>query len=291
VVAAAARTTGTEERPLSSAEAQVAAAFERAFLVYAALEALVWCPARGPDAYALAFLVLAACVAASLPRFSRAGFVALFAVLLTRHALYFADASNHGFLELVVASVLALTARSTDEAHGLRAIRALLPIAIVWAGIAKLTYGTWWNGQFLAYELAHAERFHALASLVPGSELASLSRPGASYALDAPLLVSISRAVVAAELALPLLLFVRRIAPLAIAVNAAFLAAVASLSREAVFFALAMVLLSAFARPPAIERGGPLARARRHAVPALVASSFALVILGRAGLVPGGHVN
>lgn len=195
--------------------------FRRFILLYGAVRAWLWFLSSDADAVRLVATACLASGAAALafhPRWQRrASLVALVAVasaLLWR----FPYAANHLYLELLCVVLLCLDGGAeSDGALVVRALRWLAAVALFQTGLQKVLYGHYWRGDFLAFMVGSEDRFaRAFRWLLPDAEVARLvaldrTRTGAGpYRVPFGPFVVASASVVVAEMAIPVLLLVRR---------------------------------------------------------------------------------
>ena len=256
--------TGRDAPPLAAAKLR---SLRRLLLCALALEA--WY-VRGYEPYAdaplgfgAAALAATACAAAGWhDRFARPAVVASGLVLAGVVAAAFPSNANHQFLALVVLGMLALQRGPGDavDVDLAAALRWLPAIGLFWAGVWKVWYGYWWQGEFLALRIASDADFaRVLGPFVGEAERARLLVAGdgvgaGPFRADAPLLVAASNATWLAELALPVMLCTPATRTFAWIASAALVVGI-QLAAGEVFFAGTMVgLLAGYARSDAIAR-------------------------------------
>lgn len=212
----------------------------------------------------------------------REALVALAATHAAVMAYEFPASGNHAYLELLFLGLLAFVNTADPEQRRLflRAGRWIACVVLFASGIQKLALGYYLDGQFLAYQLGTATYRVVLDPLLPAGESARLAaldgQPGAGpYLVSSPLFLAVSRAVVLAEIALPVLLVVRRTRLVALATAVVLLFAIEAAARE-VFFGLVMVNALLLFAPPT---------AHRAFVPGAAVLLTALVLV-RLGLLP-----
>lgn len=210
---------------------------------------------------------------------------ALLALAIT-HAMVmayeFPASGNHAYLELLFLGLLAFVNTADPEQRRLflRAGRWIACVVLFASGLQKLTLGYYLHGQFLAYKLGTATYHTVLGSLLPTEETARLAaldgQPGAGpYLVSSPLWLAVSRAVVLAEIALPVLLVIRRTRLVALGAAILLLFSIETAARE-VFFGLVMVNALLLFAP---------ATAHRAFVPG-AAVLLAALLLVRLGVLP-----
>jgi hypothetical protein len=206
----------------------------------------VWDEARvggHPLHVGIAVVLTLAAAASASRRFARpAVFAAVWAVAVEVAVTH--GPANHVYLELALLFLFALLDLERDGeaatlACGLRWVVALL---LVWAGLQKVLYGTYFRAEFLCWMIAQRPPFaEALAFLLPADELSRLVSAGARevgsgpYRTHAWLLIAASNAVWIAELVLPALLLFRRTRVWGAWLAAAFVLSIQLVAREAMF--------------------------------------------------------
>lgn len=192
--------------------------------------------------------------------------------------------ANHVYAELLLLSLFAfLDPERDDEAEVLLcALRWMVALLLLWAGLQKMLYGTYFRGEFLSWMIAWRPAFaQALGWVLPAAELARLSELGGTaigsgpYRADSVLLVLASNAVWLAELVLPALLLWQRTRVLGAIASALFVLSIQLVARETMF-ALLYSQLALLVLP-----GGGY---RRFAP--LYALAYAYLVLHLLGLVP-----
>lgn len=220
-------------------------------------------------ASALCQFLLPVCLAVGFSRrFRRAALVAAAALLLFRTVSGWPHGTNHGYLELFIVCLLAaFDADDPEESEtALQAVKWLLVIVFVAAGLQKALHGSYFRGEFLAFNVATLERFRfVFAPLIPDAELARLAAlptpaagVGPYHVEGAPLFVIASNLVWIAEIGFGLLLLHQRARPLAVAAIVVLLAFIEVGARELVFGGLYAYLLLLFLRGSVSERVIPV---------------------------------
>jgi hypothetical protein len=201
-------------------------------------------------------------------RFARAACAFAGALLLGVVVSVFPENANHQYLALIVLALILLADSKGAEAEAdailaLQLLRWIALVGIVWAGVMKLWYGYWLEGEFLAYRLANDPGFaRVLGPLVPDAELERLLSLGTEvgagpYRPAAPLLVAVSNLTWVAEIVLPLgLLSSRTRVPAMLATIGLFLAIEAG-AREIIFGGLMTGLLLLFAQRDRVAQALP----------------------------------
>jgi hypothetical protein len=219
-------------------------AFRSLLLVHGAVR--VWDLARvggHPLHLAIAGILTLAAVASVSRRFGRpavfAGVWAVFVEVAVTHG-----PANHVYLELLLLGLFALLDPERDDEAVLLtcALRWMVVLLLLWAGLQKVLYGTYFRAEFLCWMIAQRPPFaQALGFLLPADELARLAAAGAQavgsgpYRTDSVLLIAASNSVWIAELALPALLISRRTRMVGTWLAAAFVLSIQLVAREAMF--------------------------------------------------------
>jgi len=177
------------------------------------------------------------------------------AVMFWKLGVTFPMSSNHFMLELLnVLLLLSLDSRSRDD-RGLLlvATRFITAIVIFHTGLQKVLYGTYFQGQFLAFSIATKDSFgDAFRLVLPAEEFSRLAhshprRAGAGpFVVRSPLFLLISNGVYLFELAAPVLLLLRKTRSLATLAVILFMAFVQFGARELFFGLLIVQLLMLF---------------------------------------------
>jgi hypothetical protein len=213
-----------------------------------------------PVEYGLVALVLLACaIAGWRDRFARPASALAFILLLGVVLSAFPDNGNHQFLALLLLALVLLADSGGSEAArdtvaALQSMRWIAAIGVFWAGVMKLFYGYWLEGEFLAFRVATDPGFtRVLGMLVPEGELSRLvalgTDPGAGpFRADAPLLVVISNMTWLLELVLPLGLFWPRTRTFSMIATILLFVAIQLGAREVFFGGLMVGLLLLFTR-------------------------------------------
>lgn len=254
---------GTDESDVASSKLR---SIRRLLLLTVACEAwyvLRYIPySSRPGAYGLVAAALFACAVAgwqdrwARPAMAGAGML-LFGVVLSA----FPENANHQFLALLLLSILLLVGsheneqeRALDTEAAIQSMRWIALLGLAWAGVMKLYYGYWFEGEFLAYRVAGDPGFTAtLGRIVPAAELERLLALGTDigagpFRPDAPLLVAVSNLTWIAELALPVALLWERTRPPALVATVLLMLAIEAGAREVFFGGMMIGLLLLFAR-------------------------------------------
>jgi hypothetical protein len=266
-------------------------ALRRFVLAYGAVRSLLWfsfldAPEATADPWVIgpAALWLGGCaVLAFRPRFERWAAVLALPVLLIEGVAIFPYSDNHFFLETICVALLALAGDETDDVRVVHALRIMGAIVLFHSGWQKLSYGLYDQAEFLTFMTASSERFGLVLGPFVGAEslatlraLDPLSTGAGPFRSDSLWLLLGSNAVVAAELALPVLLLVRRTRALAIPAALALVLLIQIPARELGFALLFTNVLMLFAVADWNQRLAPL----NYAV-------LALALLAWPWLVPG----
>lgn len=256
-------------------DAEVAAAKIRSIrrLVLLTLAAEAWRALRfipyssHTEAFGLAAAGMTGCaIVGWTDRWSRQAVVVAFVILFVVVAAVFPENANHQFLALVLLALIALSMSAPDQVDADRrtALQSMRWIAIgglAWAGIMKLLYGVWFEGEFLAYRIARDPDFaFALGWILPEPELARLIGLGKEvgagpFRVQSIPLIMISNLTWIAELLLPIGLLLPRTRKAALVASVLFVGAIEVGAREFFFGAMMIGLLLLFATR---DRLGPL---------------------------------
>ncbi len=237
-----------------------------------------------------ASLYLSGCVAISFWR-RGAHFAPLLAlpVLLYQVAWHFPHTANHFYLSLWVLALLAcfgsLSADSDeDNSLQLQTLQWSLVVVLFYSGFQKAVYGSYFQADFLAYQIGTKEIFADLfRHVLPADELTRLraidpTQEGAGpYRTTSLALLSISNAVYLAEIGLPLALLHRRSRTVAAWIAIAFVGSLQVGAREILFGLLMVSLLLLFPHEQVLNR--------RRLWPMIALYLYAL--LASFGAVPG----
>jgi len=237
-------------------------ALRRFVLVYGAVRSVLWLSfLDAPSATAEPWVIgptalwLGGCaVLAFRPRTERWAPVLALPVLLIQGFAIFPYADNHFFLETICVALLALAGDEADDVRVVYALRLVAAVVLFHTGWQKLSYGLYDQAEFLTFMAATGDRFGLVLGPLLGADILAALRELDPYATDAgPFhahslwLVLGSNAVVAAELALPFLLLVRRSRPLAVPAAVALVLGIQIAARELGFALLFTNLVILFA--------------------------------------------
>lgn len=228
-------------------------------VVHVALEqwfyvAVTWSDVATAQVLRAVFASVAASVA--LVGRERIGAALLAAMMLESITHAFPRAPNHALLELL--ALLALATHNRREARdgaGLeQVLSGLLAATMLGAGVQKVLHGTYADGTYLAFAIAHSERFAQvfgpLLSAAESARLAAISSPyveGAGpYVLRDLHMLVLSNAIYLVEIALGMLLLLRRTRPAAAYATIGLVLLIEVAAQEA-FFGCLIVSLAALA--------------------------------------------
>jgi hypothetical protein len=167
------------------------------------------------------------------------------------NALLFPAAANHsGLLALVLLALAIFDPRVDDEALWARAaLRWLTAIVLFSTGLQKVLYGTYFHGEYLAWELAHDPRFLSFLRFVVSAEeverlrqLASGAAGLGTFRTTDPMLLVASNGAYLGELVLPFALIAGRTRRVAVPAAVGLFLAIEAGARE-VFFGVLFVNL------------------------------------------------
>lgn len=235
-----------------------------------------------PVTIGLALAATTAACAVWSPRLVVAATALCALVVATDFALQFPGNPNHQYFQLVLLSLLLLLRDEVDAEVVLltTALRWLLVTGLFYAGLQKLLYGHYFDGEFLAYTITQNERFAlVLQHLMPAAEFERISAivigEGAGpFRVDSIFFALASNVAYLAELVLPVLFLVPATRRLAIFGTLAYFVAIEAAARE-VFFGGMMAALALSFGPPSWLRG---ARPWAYAgLAVLLATSFGLL--------------
>lgn len=189
--------------------------------------------------------LMAGCLALSfVTRLAPLAVAGALCVMLALLSATFPVTGNHDFLELWALLLLLIVGRRTQEESELllAAARWSIVIMFFYTGLQKVLYGSYFDAQYLTFEIVLKPGFAAVfAPLLPAEELARIQqlepwRVGAGpFRSDAPLLLLASNAVYLFELAAPALLLWRRTRRAAVIGVILFTLAIQSGAREMYF--------------------------------------------------------
>jgi hypothetical protein len=224
--------------------------------------------------------LLAACaaVAVGLSLFRRTERVAApLGTLIVGFAIvrWFPNVANHTFLLFLALCTLSFwdLRAGAERTLGLATLRWIAALVLFATGLQKLLHGTYFHGEFLAFHVAHGERFASLFGWVlPAEEMERLKALGAAagalppaeglrafetlppapgsgpYRFASVPALALANFVWIFELVAPALLVFRRTRPVAVTAVIAFLAGVESGAYEIMFGVLFVNLILLFSR-------------------------------------------
>lgn len=206
------------------------------------------------------------------------------AALLCSMVIFFPNLANHTFFLLIALSPFVLwnVADERESVLALGTLRWAAAIVLFSSGLQKVLYGTYFHGEFLAFQIAHGERFaRALALLIPAEEMARLKALGGAagalggaegfrayvtapptlgagpYRLETPGALAAVNFVWVFELVAPVLLVWRRTRAWAAALTAIFLLTLEVGALEVMFGALFTATMLLFFRRNAVGAALP----------------------------------
>ena len=198
-----------------------------------------------PSLHAALAALMAGCLALSFAaRLAPLAVAGALCVMLALLNATFPTTGNHGFLELWALLLLLIVGRRTREESELLLAAARWSIAIMffYSGLQKVLYGSYFDAQYLTFEIALKPGFEAvLAPLLPADELVRIQQlepwrvAAGPFRSEAPLLLLASNAVYLFELAAPGLLLWRRTRRAAVVAVVLFTVAIQSGAREMYF--------------------------------------------------------
>lgn len=233
-------------------------------------------------AVALALVASAAAAASWRPALSQAATAATMVALAIDFAFQFPACANHQYLQLVCLAFLLLLRDEVDPEVVLQvaALRWLLVAGLFWAGMQKLLFGYYFEGELLAFTIPENPRFAAILQLaLSPAELERLSRiviqEGAGpFRVESWLFLGVSNLAWAAELVLPALLLIPATRRLAVFGTLAYFAAIESAAREVFFGGIMAALALGFGPPRWLRVAQPFLYA---GLAALLATTFGLL--------------
>jgi hypothetical protein len=261
-----------------------AGAFRSFLLALIAVEAWERSARLGGDAATLVLAAVASLAAGAVwrPGLAVPATAVTAGVVAVDFALQFPGNPNHQYFQLVLLALLLLLREGVDEEVVLltKALRWLLLVGLFYAGLQKLLYGHYFDGEFLAYTITQNDRFAwVLEPLMPASEFARLRgmavQQGAGpFRVDSLFFAGVSNLAYGAELVLPVLLLIRRTRALAVAGTLAYFVAIEAAAREVFFGGIMAALALGFGPPSWLQRALPFAFA---GLAVLLATSFGLL--------------
>ena len=191
-------------------------------------------------------------------------------------------------LALVFVVLATFAIEREEEALDARAtLRWLTAIVLFSTGLQKVLYGTYFHGDFLAWQLGHDVRFLSfLQFTVSPDEIARLqalaggATDAGTYRTSDPMLLLASNVSYLGELALPFLLVWKRTRRAAIPAVIALFVLIEAGAREIFFGVLFLNLLLLFSERDWIRRLAPISVAL-----------YLLAFSSRMGWLPGWNLN
>ncbi len=246
------------------------AAFRRLLLLIVAVElcdrASRWqAEASFPVHVLLAGVALAGAALAWRP-VSALGLVLVSLAAVADFVWQFPESANHQYLQLVCIGQLLLLRTDIDEEVQLLVVslRWVLVIGVFYAGLQKLLYGYYFDGQFLAFAISGNPRFAAvLQYLMSAGELERIRglqilEGAGPFRVDSSLFRIVSNAAYLTELILPPLLLMGRTRRLAIVGMLAYFVCIEVAAREVFFGGIVAALALLFAPGDALRRALPI---------------------------------
>ena len=258
--------------------------FRSFLLALIAVEAWERSAQLGGDALTVALALLASLAACAVwrPRFALLATALTVIVVAVDFVAQFPGNPNHQYFQLVLLALLLLLRDTVDDEVVLltTALRWLLVIGLFYAGLQKLLYGHYFDGEFLAYTITQNDRFAwLLEALMPASEFERIRsivmQEGAGpFRVDSILFAGFSNLAYAAELILPVMLLVPRTRKLAVFGTLAYFVAIEAAAREVFFGGIMAALALAFGPPSWLRGARPFGYA---GLVVLLATSFGLL--------------
>lgn len=243
------------------------AAFRRILLLLAPIEYINAFPRLSPVPGFPFYLGLVACLVLCLvlgwhDRWARQATTIATAAYGLLLWLGFPLVANHQYLVLISFALLSLLGRrvAQEQALLLCTLKWLIVIGIFYAGVQKILYGYYFQGEALAYFIRRSERFRDLFGLVvPASEMARLAAielgPGAGpFRSNSVVLLTLSHLSYLGELVLPPMLLVRKFRSFALWASLFYFGAIEAGARELVFAGLLLAYLSLFSASDLIRK-------------------------------------
>lgn len=204
------------------------------------------------------------------------------AVVAIDFAWLFPASANHHYLQLVCLALLLLLRDEVDEEVRLHPVvlRWLVGVGILYAGIQKLAWGYYFEGEMLAFTIPENPRFEMILGLaMPDAEVARLGglviQEGAGpFRVDSLLFQLVSNAAYLGELLLPFLLLWPRTRRLGVVAALAYFAVIESAAREVFFGGMMAALVLLYGPASWLRRALPVFFV---ALAVLLATSFGLL--------------
>ena len=172
-------------------------------------------------------------------------------VLCVRLGSYFPSTANLSGLEFLCLLFLGIAQvqKPEDQPLALSALRFLAVWAMLFSGVQKVLYGTYFNGAYLAMLIANQGRFALpFYFVMPADELETLQNAAVDgpYTIRAPAVLILSNLVYILEIAAAFLLVVPRYRRYGVVLACALLVAIEVGAREYTFGMLVLNLLFLF---------------------------------------------
>jgi hypothetical protein len=214
----------------------------------------------------LATLVSAGAVAVWVRRSHRIAVAVVAVALAIDFVWLFPASANHQYLQLLCLGLLLLLRDEVDDEVRFLALalRWLLLIGVFYAGLQKLVWGYYFEGEMLAFTLPQNPRFGLILQfLMPAEEFERLSKiviqEGAGpFRVDSFFFAIASNVAYLAELVLPVMFLIPRTRRLAVWGTLAYFAAIEVAAREVFFGGIMAALALGFGPPSWLRRAQPL---------------------------------
>jgi len=208
------------------------------------------------DRLVLAVLIVACALAAHLEGYRRGVTAVVFGVLLVRYGFDFPSVANHSYLELLLLFLyLWIDSSKTEERElFLQTCRWLTVIIFFYSGVQKLWYGEYFDGRFLAYLAAMADRTRMGFELfIPPEEFSRLAtyavQAGSGpFLIDSTLFRLLPNSTWITEIVLSLLLLCQRLWHPAVVFGIFTVFIIEVIAREFIFGVMMVSMLFLFCR-------------------------------------------
>jgi len=207
----------------------------------------------------LALVYLALLAWGLFPRWTRAATTVCSLLVIVQIVWAFPYNANHRLVVLLALALVSMVdqSRPAEARLALAGLRWMTVIVLFHTGWQKLTYGTYFHGDYLAYCISQEERFAGMFRLmIPTAEYQRLTAIGATvigsgpYRVDSALFAVVSNLVYVLEMALPVLIVIRRTRALAVTAAIILFLFIEIGAREFFFGILFVNLLLLFYRGP-----------------------------------------
>ena len=207
--------------------------------------------------------VTLACLVGIASHWARGATTVVCGLWIVDALLVFPSTANHTFIEVVclIAFVFLDLRKSGERAVLRQTLGWFFVIVLVYTGVQKVLYNTYFDGQMLGVLIAEEDRFawffqwilssdefNRLRALGPIPTEWGQALPEGAYRIDSIPVVMLSNATYVLEMLLPILLLVPRMRSLAITGIVLLILAIEIGAREITFGALAMNLVLLFAK-------------------------------------------